>query len=210
MAPHGEELAEKLKNLIVRLQKDGKGSRKIGDQLKISLNTVAAVMRRYRTSHSTTNQSHSGHPPKMTPRTVCYLYNLALKNRQASASKLAQGLSMEIGVLTALTVQRTLHNINHYEWHPENLACSLNWEHILFLTMKHGGGSVGEMTFIDGTMNACGYTRILADKLTPSLQDLGRRGIFQHDNYPKHTAKTTQALLNKKKSENYDLVKYVA
>ena len=45
---------------------------------------------------------------------------------------------------------------------------------------------VGEMTFIDGTMNVCGYTKIMADKMTPSLQKLGR-GIFQHDNDPKHT-----------------------
>ena len=80
----------------------------------------------------------------------------------------------------------------------------------IVLTVKHGGGSVmiwgcmsakgvGEMTFIDGTMNACGYTKILADKMTPSLQKLGRRGIFQHDNNPKHTAKIMQEFLKKKK-----------
>ena len=50
--------------------------------------------------------------------------------------------------------------------------------------------SVGEMTFIDGTMNACGYIKLLADKMTPSLKKPGRRGIFQH-NDPKHTAKIT-------------------
>ncbi len=31
---------------------------------------------------------------------------------------------------------------------------------------------------IDGTMNAYWYTKILSDKVTPSLQKLGRRGIF--------------------------------
>ena len=45
--------------------------------------------------------------------------------------------------------------------------------------------------------NACGYTKILADKMTPSLQKLGSRGIFQHD------AKIMQ-------KKNYDLAKYVA
>ena len=76
-------------------------------------------------------------------------------------------------------------------------------------TVRHGGGSVviwgcmsakgvGEMTFIDGTMNACGYTQILADKMTPNLQKLGRRGIFQHDDNPEHTAKTTQEFLKQK------------
>lgn len=67
-------------------------------------------------------------------------------------------------------------------------------------TVKPEGGSViiwgcmsakdvGEMTFIDGTMYPCKYTKILADKMIPSPQKLGRRGIFLHDNDPKHIAK---------------------
>ncbi|MCI4393262.1 hypothetical protein PGIGA_G00155500, partial [Pangasianodon gigas] len=48
-------------------------------------------------------------------------------------------------------------------------------------------------------MNACGYTKILADKMTPGLQKLGRRGIFQHDNDPNHTAKIMQEFRKKKK-----------
>ncbi len=60
----------------------------------------------------------------------------------------------------------------------------------------HGGGSVlmwgcmsakgvGEMQFIDGTMNASLYIQTLNEKMK-----LGRREIFQHDNDPKHTAKS--------------------
>ena len=64
---------------------------------------------------------------------------------------------------------------------------------------------VGEMTSIDGTMNACGYTKILADKMTPSLQELGRRGLFQQGNGPKHTAKSCKGVACKKKSVNYGL-----
>lgn len=45
---------------------------------------------------------------------------------------------------------------------------------------NHSNG-VGKMTFIDGTMNACGYPNILADTMTPSLQKLGISGMFQHD-----------------------------
>lgn len=44
------------------------------------------------------------------------------------------------------------------------------------------------MALIDGAMNACGYSKILADMMTPSLQKTGRKGIFQHDNDPKKTA----------------------
>uniref|UniRef100_A0A3B4U884 Tc1-like transposase DDE domain-containing protein n=1 Tax=Seriola dumerili TaxID=41447 RepID=A0A3B4U884_SERDU len=64
-------------------------------------------------------------------------------------------------------------------------------------TMKQGGGGeltwgcmrgkgVGEMTFIDGATNAGLFTQILLEKTCPSLKKLGRRGIFQHDNDPKH------------------------
>ncbi len=68
-------------------------------------------------------------------------------------------------------------------------------------TVKHGGGSVmvwgcmsaagtGELQFIEGTMNANMYCDILK-------QRLGRRAVFQHDNGPKHTSKTTTVLLKK-------------
>uniref|UniRef100_A0A3Q3ID80 Transposase Tc1-like domain-containing protein n=1 Tax=Monopterus albus TaxID=43700 RepID=A0A3Q3ID80_MONAL len=78
------------------------------------------LIRRYRVSHHTTNQTCSGHPPKMTPRTVCCLHKLALKNRWASASDLAQVLSVESRVsVTMQTVQRTLHNIDLYGWHAK-------------------------------------------------------------------------------------------
>ncbi len=75
-------------------------------------------------------------------------------------------------------------------------------------TVKHGGGSVmvwgcmsavgtGELQFIEGTMNANMYCDILKQSMIPSLRRLGRRAVFQHDNDPKHTSKTTAALLKK-------------
>ncbi len=73
-------------------------------------------------------------------------------------------------------------------------------------TVKLGGGSVmiwgcmsaagtGELPFIEGTMNANMYCDILKQSMIPSLWRLGRRAAFQHDNDPKHTSKTTTALL---------------
>lgn len=56
------------------------------------------------------------------------------------------------------------------------------------------------MTFIDDTMNPCGY-----DNATPRLQRLARREIFQHNNDPKHTAKKNQNTRSKKKPENFDM-----
>uniref|UniRef100_A0AAY5KQ45 Tc1-like transposase DDE domain-containing protein n=1 Tax=Esox lucius TaxID=8010 RepID=A0AAY5KQ45_ESOLU len=77
-------------------------------------------------------------------------------------------------------------------------------------TVKHGGGSVmvwgcmsaagtGVIQFTEGTMNANMYCDILKQSMSPSLLRLGRRAVFQHDsnNDPKHTSKTTTALLNK-------------
>ncbi len=60
-------------------------------------------------------------------------------------------------------------------------------------TVKHGGGSVmvwgcmsaagtGELQLIEGTMNAHMYCDILKQSMIPSLQRLGRRAVFQHDN----------------------------
>jgi len=55
----------------------------------------------------------------------------------------------------------------------------------------------GELQLIEGTMNANMYGDILKQSMIPSLRRLGRRAVFQHDNDPKHTSKTTTALLKK-------------
>ena len=75
-------------------------------------------------------------------------------------------------------------------------------------TVKHGGGNVifwgcmsavgvGELHFIEGNMNSNMYSEILLQSMISSLQKLGRRAVFQHDNEPKHTSKTTTALLKR-------------
>ena len=73
-------------------------------------------------------------------------------------------------------------------------------------TVKHGGGNfmvwgcmsaagVGKLHFIEGNMNSNMYSEILQQSMIPSLQKLGSRAVFQHDNDSKHTSKTTNALL---------------
>ncbi len=75
-------------------------------------------------------------------------------------------------------------------------------------TVKHGGGSVmvwgcmsaagtGEQQFIERTMNANMHCDILKQSMIPSLRRLGSRAVFQQENDPKHTSKTTTALLKK-------------
>ncbi len=49
--------------------------------------------------------------------------------------------------------------------------------------------------FIEGTMITNMYCDILKQSMIPSLRRLGRRAVYQHDNDPKYTSKTTTALL---------------
>ena len=78
-------------------------------------------------------------------------------------------------------------------------------------TMKHGGGNLmfwgcfsakatGQLHRIEGRMNGAMYREILANNLLPSVRALkvGRGWVFQHDNDPKHMAKTTKERLKKK------------
>ncbi len=56
--------------------------------------------------------------------------------------------------------------------------------------------STGELQYVEGTMNGNMYCDILKQSMIASLRRLSRRAVFQH-NDPKHTSKTTTALLKK-------------
>ena len=64
---------------------------------------------------------------------------------------------------------------------------------------------IGELYFIEGNMNSNMYCEIMQQSMIPSLQKLGHRAVFQHDNDPKHTSKTTTALLKRLKVKVMDL-----
>ena len=53
---------------------------------------------------------------------------------------------------------------------------------------------VEELYFIEGNMTSNMYCEILWQSMTPSLQKLGSRAVFQHNNDPKHTSKTIALL----------------
>ena len=109
---------------------------------------------------------------------------------------------------------------NHVLWSDEmkiNLFGSDGFKHLWrrpseeykdkcdMTSVKHGGGNVmvwgymtaagvGELHFNEGNMISNMYCEILQQSMIPSLQKLGRKAVFQHDNDPKHTSKTTTAL----------------
>ena len=110
---------------------------------------------------------------------------------------------------------------NHVLWSNEmkiNLFGSDGFKHVwrwpgeeyrdkcVVPTVKHGGGNVmvwgcmsaagvGELYFTRGNMNSNMYCEILQQRMILTLQILGHRAVFQHDNDPKHTSKTISALV---------------
>ncbi len=62
MAPHGKELSENLKKIIVALHKDGKGYKKIAKTLKLSGSTVVKAIQWFNRTGSTQNKPSHGRP----------------------------------------------------------------------------------------------------------------------------------------------------
>ncbi|CAJ0965156.1 unnamed protein product [Ranitomeya imitator] len=88
-----------------------------------------------------------------------------------------------------------------YEHNPKNTVP----------TVKHGGGNIilcgcfsakgtGRLNHIVGRMDGVMYREILANNFLPTVRALKmiRGWVFQHDNDPKHTVRTTKEWLHKK------------
>ncbi len=245
MAPHGKELSEDLKKVIVALHKDGVGYKKIAKTLKLSCSTVAKTIQRFNRTCSTQNRPCPGRPKKLSARVQRHIQRLCLGNRRMSAARIAAEVEGIGGQpVSAQTIRRALHQIGLHGCHPGRKpllkmmykkACKQfaedkqtkdldYWNHVLWSdktkinpfcsdgvkrvwrqpgeeykdkcvlsTVKHGGWSVmvwgcmsaagiGELQFIEGTMNANIYCEILKQSIIPSLRSLGRMAVFQHDN----------------------------
>ena len=113
-------------------------------------------------------------------------------------------------------------NINRFcsdgrSWYWSREGESLK-PHQVKQTVKHGGGSImvwGCMTFdgpgyicrIEGTLDQHLYKRILGDELLQTLEYYqleSDKVIFQHDNDPKHTAKSVREWLDQ---QPFDVLK---
>ncbi len=89
MAPHGKELSEDLKKIIVALHKDGVGYKKIAKALKLSCSTVAKTIQRFNRTGSTQNRPRNGRPKKLSARAQRHIQRLCLGNRHMSAASIA-------------------------------------------------------------------------------------------------------------------------
>ncbi len=262
MAPHGKELSEDLKKIIVALHKDGVGYKKIAKTLKLSCSMVAKTIQWFNRTGSTQNRPRHGRPKKLSACDQCYIQRLCLGNRRMSAASIAavvEGVGWGGQLVSAQIIRRTLHQIglhgcrsrrklllkmmhkkarkqfaedkqtqymdywNHVLWSDQTKIHLLGSDGVkrvwrqpgeeykdkcVLSTVKHDGGSImvwgymsaagtAELQYIEGTMNANMYCDIMKQSMIPSLRRLGRRAVFQHDKDPKHTSKTTTALLKK-------------
>ncbi len=100
------------------------------------------------------------------------------------------------------------HNSKRYVWHKNNTA---HHQNNTIPTVMHGGGSItlwgcfssagtGALVRVEGIMNRSKYQSILAQNLQASARKLKlkRNVIFQHNNNPKHTSKSTKEWLHQK------------
>ncbi len=102
MAPHGKELSEDLKKIIVALHKDGIGYKKIAKTLKLSCSTVAKTIQRFNRTGSTQNRPRHGRPKKLSARAQRHIQRLCLGNRHMSAASIAaevEGVGVSLSVL---------------------------------------------------------------------------------------------------------------
>ncbi len=112
MAPHGKELSEDLKKIIVGLHKDGVGYKKIAKTLKLSCSTVAKTIQRFNRTGSTQNRPLHGRPKKLSARAQHHIQRLCLGNRRMSAASIAAEIEGVGGQLvSAQTIRRTLRQI---------------------------------------------------------------------------------------------------
>ncbi len=95
MAPHGKQLSEDLKKIIVALHKDGVGYKKTIQQFN-------------RTGFTQSKPRH-GRPKKLSARAQRHIQRLCLGNRRTSAASIAAEVEGVGG--QAQTIRRTLHQI---------------------------------------------------------------------------------------------------
>ncbi len=89
MVPHGTELFEDLKKIIVPLHKDGVGYKKIAKILKLSCSSLAKIIQRFNRTGSTQNRPRYGRPKKLIARAQHHIQRLCLENRCMSAASIA-------------------------------------------------------------------------------------------------------------------------
>ncbi len=106
MAPHGKELSENLKKIIVSLHKDGEGYKKIAKTLKLSGSTVVKAIQLFNRTGSTQNKPSHGRP-----KNLCFISRGSVWEIDVRVlTALLQRLKGQ--PVSAQNTRRTLHQID--------------------------------------------------------------------------------------------------
>ncbi|XP_012564968.1 uncharacterized protein LOC105849186 [Hydra vulgaris] len=82
-------VAEEIRLLIVRLWKEGKSQRKIGEIVKKSCATVQSIIKKYQTTKKITDKPRTGRPNKIQVLHRRVILRTVIQNLKISAPKLA-------------------------------------------------------------------------------------------------------------------------
>ncbi len=125
MAPHGKELSEDLKKIIVALHKDGLGYKKIAKTLKLNCSTVAKTIQWFNRTGSTQNRPHHDRPKKLSAHAQHHIQRLCLGNRRMSAASIAAEVEEVGGGHITVHTVHTMHItvLKKYAAHCIKLVC---------------------------------------------------------------------------------------
>ncbi len=119
MAPHGKELSEDLKKIIVALHKDGVGYKKMATMLQHNFRVLAKTIQQFNRTGSTQNRPRHGRPKKLSARGPRHIQRLCLGNRRMSAASIAAEVEGVVGQpVSAQTIRHTLYQIGLHGCRP--------------------------------------------------------------------------------------------
>lgn len=260
MAPKTKEISADERNIILKLRKEGKTYREIGQIVGRSHSSVQYVVESFNSTGSILSKSRSGRPRKLTEREERTILQAVKRNPRITASKISENIKNSFDKDVHEDTVRKIIKRNGYRSHVARRKPYISevnrkkrmefaneyinkpqefWESVLFSdeskfcifgikgrklvwrksgtafdkenlvpTVKHGGGGimvwgcmaakgVGNLVFIESTMNQYGYLNILKTNLKQSAQllELGDDFWFQQDNDPKHAAQNVKLWL---------------
>ncbi|CAK9814099.1 Transposable element Tcb2 transposase [Anthophora plagiata] len=210
MTSKKSEISVSLRDRVIFLRKSGESYRKIGKALNLNFTTVQYIVKKYEETRSTDNRPRSGRPKILTDRERRSVIKEVTKFPFISAQTLCNDVASTSGKNRYLFSDECKFNIfgsdgKKFVWRKPNTELQ---QRNIHTTVKHGGGNVmlwgcmgyygvGNIAFIEESMNAEKYIDILRNNLPESTKKLrlNRTYYFQQDNDPQHTAKKTKEWL---------------
>lgn len=260
MESKGKEISVSERKIIIKLWKEGKSFRKIGQTIGRTYSSIQRVINNFKETGILTSKPRSGRPKILSVREERSIINMAKVNPRITSSKIIGNVKqMFKKSICAETARKILRKAGYHGRvarrkpyislvnRRKRIEFAHNyinkppefWKQIIFSdeskfcifgikgrqivwrksgtalekqnlvgTVKHGGGGimvwgcmaaggVGQLEFIESTMDKWGYLNILKKNLKLSAENLNLSTtfLFQQDNDPKHTAEIVRLWL---------------